>query len=111
MAQRIAKMASHLRMYSTDATAGKVCLVIGAGAGIGVNVAKRFAMEGHIACLCRRSDEDGLNRAVNDINTAGGKAYGYLLNATEAGAIEDLVKKVENDVGPIDVAVYNLGYF
>ena len=104
-------MAGHLRLYSTNAVAGKVCLVIGAGAGIGVNVAKRFAMEGHIACLCRRSDEDGLKRAVSDINAAGGQAYGYLLNATKADAIEDLVKKVEKDVGPIDVAVYNLGYF
>jgi NAD(P)-dependent dehydrogenase (short-subunit alcohol dehydrogenase family) len=37
-----------------------VCLVIGAGAGIGGNVAKRFAQEGMHACLCRRSDEEGL---------------------------------------------------
>ncbi len=31
-----------------------VCLVIGAGAGIGGNVARRFAQEGYHACLCRR---------------------------------------------------------
>ena len=35
----------------------KVCLVIGAGAGIGGNVARRFAREGYHAVLCRRSDE------------------------------------------------------
>ena len=42
----------------------RVCLVIGAGAGIGGNVARRFAQEGYHACLCRRSDEDGLNDLI-----------------------------------------------
>ena len=41
-----------------------VCLVIGAGAGIGGNVGKRFAREGFHVCLCRRSDEEGLQRLV-----------------------------------------------
>ena len=36
-----------------------VCLVIGAGAGIGGNVGKRFAMDGYHAVLCRRTDQDG----------------------------------------------------
>ena len=36
-----------------------VCLVIGAGAGIGGNVGARFAREGYHAVLCRRSDEEG----------------------------------------------------
>ena len=33
-----------------------VCLVMGAGAGIGGNVARRFAQEGYYAVLCRRSN-------------------------------------------------------
>ena len=33
-----------------------VCLVMGAGAGIGGNVGKRFAKGGYHAVLCRRSD-------------------------------------------------------
>ena len=37
-----------------------VFLVLGAGAGIGGNVAKKFAKEGYHAVLARRSDEDGL---------------------------------------------------
>ena len=41
-----------------------VCLVIGAGAGIGGNVARRFAREGYHACLCRRSDAQGLEEMV-----------------------------------------------
>ena len=38
----------------------KVCLVIGAGAGIGGSVGRKFAQEGYHAALCRRSDEEGL---------------------------------------------------
>jgi len=86
-----------------------VCLVIGAGAGIGGNVAKRFAQEGYHAVLCRRSDEEGLARMVAAIESAGGEASGYLLNAIEDGSIEDRVKAIESDVGPIEAAVYNLG--
>ena len=41
-----------------------VCLVIGAGAGIGGNAARRFAEEGYHAVLCRRSDADGLDKMV-----------------------------------------------
>lgn len=86
-----------------------VCLVIGAGAGIGGNVARRFAREGYHSCLCRRSDLDGLNRLVDTIKEDGGAATGFLLNAAEANSIEERVAAVEADIGPIEVAVYNLG--
>lgn len=87
----------------------KVCLVIGAGAGIGGSVGKKFADEGYHAALCRRSDEEGLQKLVADIEAAGGSASGHLLNAVEEGAIEELVELVEQDVGPIEAVVFNLG--
>ena len=72
-----------------------VCLVIGAGAGIGGNVAKKFAMEGYHSFLCRRSDEEGLNTLVSQIEAEGGSASGYLLNAAQDGAIEERIAAVE----------------
>ena len=86
-----------------------VCLVIGAGAGIGGTVGKRFAREGYHAVLCRRSDEDGLNRLVSDIEADGGSASGFLLNAVKEDEIEDRIAAVEADTGAIEVLVYNLG--
>ena len=86
-----------------------VCLVIGAGAGIGGTVARRFAREGYHACLCRRTDEEGLQRMVAEIEAEGGEASGFLLNAVDDGAIEERVATIESDIGGIDVAVYNLG--
>lgn len=86
-----------------------VCLVIGAGAGIGGNVGKRFARAGHHAVLCRRSDEAGLRKLVEGIEAEGGSATGFLLDAAAADSIEDRVAAVEQDIGPIEVAVFNLG--
>ncbi|MEH6567581.1 MAG: SDR family NAD(P)-dependent oxidoreductase [Halioglobus sp.] len=86
-----------------------VCLVIGAGAGIGGTTGKRFAAEGYHAVLCRRSDEEGLNAMVADIQAQGGDATGHLLNAIEEGAIEDVITATERDIGPIEVVVFNLG--
>ena len=66
----------------------KTCLVIGAGAGIGGTVGKKFAEEGYHAALCRRSDIDGLNGMVEGLQGSGLSASGHLLNAVEEGALE-----------------------
>jgi len=86
-----------------------VCLVMGAGAGIGGNVGMRFAQAGYHAVLCRRSDKDGLDRLVKAIEDEGGSASGVLLNAVEPDSIEDCVVTVEAEIGPIEVVVFNLG--
>ena len=86
-----------------------VCLVLGAGAGIGGTVAKKFAKEGFHSCLCRRSDQKGLDQLVSDIEQEGGSATGYLINAIEDNVLEELILKIEQDIGPIEVLVYNLG--
>lgn len=86
-----------------------VCLVMGAGAGIGGHVGKRFAAGGYHAVLCRRSDEEGLQKLVAEIEAAGGSASGYLLNAIEPGSIEERVAAIEEEFGPIEVVIYNLG--
>jgi len=89
--------------------AKKVCLVLGAGAGIGGTVAKKFAKEGYYACLCRRSDQEGLNSLVDEIKQNDGDASGFMLDATEEGSLENLILEIEKDIGEIDVLVYNLG--
>lgn len=87
----------------------KVCLVIGAGAGIGGAVGRRFAKGGYHAVLCRRSDAEGLKTLVEGVRADGGAATGRMLNAVEPDTIETLVEEVERDVGPIHTLVFNLG--
>ena len=72
-------------------------------------MARRFAREGYHACLCRRTDQEGLERMVAEIKDEGGEASGFLLNAVDDGAIEERVAAIESDIGGIHVAVYNLG--
>ncbi len=86
-----------------------VCLVIGAGAGIGGNVGRRFARAGYHAVLCRRSDEEGLRRLVAAIDADGGSASGFQLDAAKPDSIEARVAAVEAEIGPIEVVVFNLG--
>ena len=86
-----------------------VCLVIGAGAGVGGNVGKRFARDGYHSVLCRRSDEDGLKELVSSIQRQGGDATGFLLNVIDEGSLEERIAAVEADIGPIEVVVYNIG--
>ena len=86
-----------------------VCLVMGAGAGIGGSVAKKFAGEGYHAVLCRRSDEAGLRKLVEDIRTDGGEATGFLLNAVVENAIEEHIARIEKEIGPVEVVLFNLG--
>lgn len=87
----------------------KVFLVIGAGAGIGGHAAARFARGGYHAVLARRSDDAGLARLVHAIEEDGGKATGTLLDAAADGSIEELVDRVERNIGPIHAVLYNLG--
>ena len=87
----------------------KICLVIGAGAGIGGTVAKRFAKEGYYSYLARRTDEDSLNNLIKEITDSGGKASGSLLNVIDENSIEDLILKIETEIGPIDTVIYNIG--
>ena len=86
-----------------------VCLVLGAGAGIGGTVAAKFANDGYHAHLCRRTDQEGLDKLIQGIEDSGGSASGSLINAIEEDVLEELITTVESDIGPIEVMVYNLG--
>ena len=56
----------------------KVCLIIGAGAGIGGTVGAKFAAHGYHAALARRSDTAGLDNLVSEIVARGDSASGHL---------------------------------
>ncbi|MFQ5698050.1 MAG: SDR family NAD(P)-dependent oxidoreductase [Myxococcota bacterium] len=86
-----------------------VCPIIGAGAGFGGHVGKRFAREGDHAVLCRRSDEAGLRERVKRVGEAGESALGFLLDALGADGIEECVAALESETGPIEVAGLDLG--
>ncbi len=86
----------------------KAILIIGAGDATGGAIAKRFAREGYIACVTRRS-EDKLQPLVNDIRSSGGEAYGFGSDARKEDDMIALIERIEREIAPIEVAVFNIG--
>ena len=86
----------------------KAALVIGAGDATGGAIAKRFAREGYIACVTRRS-ADKLQPLVEAIRAEGGQAQGFASDARKEEDVIKLVDDIERDVGPIEVMVFNIG--
>ena len=86
----------------------KAVLVIGAGDATGGAIARRFAREGYIACLTRRS-ADKLQPLVDRIRADGGQAHGFASDARKEDEVVALVAGIERDIAPVEVAVFNIG--
>lgn len=87
-----------------------VCLVIGAGDGVGGAIAKAFAAEGMAVCVTRRARSlDRLEALAETIRSTGGEAHAYGVDARSEQETADLFAKIERDVGPISVVVFNIG--
>ncbi len=89
-------------------TAQPVAVVMGAGAGLGGAIARRFAREGLHAAVVRRSVES-LQPLVDEIRAAGGSATAFGVDARKEEAVVALFDRVERELGPVEVAVHNIG--
>lgn len=89
-------------------TEKKAVLVIGAGDSTGGAIAKRFAREGYIACVTRRK-ADKLAPLVEQIRASGGVAHAFGSDARKEEEMVALVQRIENEIAPIEVAVFNIG--
>ena len=93
---------------ATDTSQPKVALVIGAGDATGGAIARRFAREGYIACVTRRS-ADKLQPLIDSIRAEGGQAYGYGSDARKEEDVAALFAQIEAEHGPVEVMVFNIG--
>ena len=85
-----------------------VCCVIGAGDATGSAVARRFAREGYTVCAARRT-EVALQPLVQEIGAQGGRALAFGLDARREDQVVAFFERVEAEVGPIEVVVFNVG--
>ena len=86
----------------------KAVLVVGAGDATGGAIARRFAREGYVACVTRRS-ADKLEPLVARIRADGGQAHGFGSDARKEDEMVALVRQIESEIAPIEVAVFNIG--
>lgn len=95
-------------MNATTGSRDGAALIIGAGDATGGAIAKRFAREGLIACVTRRT-ADKLTPLVQEITQAGGRAHGFASDARKEEEVVKLVDDIERGIAPIEVMVFNIG--
>jgi len=83
-------------------------LIIGAGDGLGQALARRFAGAGYAVGLTRR-DVARLAPLVTRITGEGGIARAYGSDAREEEQVASLFAAVEQDLGPLEVVIFNVG--
>ncbi len=88
--------------------AGKVALVTGAAGGMGRATAHLFADEG-AKVVVSDLDEGAVGAVVNEITAAGGEAKGFVLDVSDAQAIERVVADVVAAYGGLDILINNAG--
>jgi len=87
-----------------------VCLIVGVGDGLGSALARAFAAEGHEVCMTRRPRHiEALQALADEIAKGGGKARAYGVDARSEEEMAALFEKVETEVGPLDVVIFNIG--
>ncbi len=83
-----------------------MCIVTGAGQGLGAAIAEEFAAEGaHVVLLDR--NQETLAATTASITAAGGKATSYQLDVTGEDRFSEIVEAVIAAHGRIDVLVNN----
>ena len=93
---------------ATNPNKPPVALVIGAGDATGGAIAKRFGAGGLTACMTRR-DAAKLQPLIDAIVAAGGTAHGFASDARKEEEVIALVERIEAEIGPIEVLVFNIG--
>jgi 3-oxoacyl-[acyl-carrier protein] reductase len=87
----------------------KTALVTGGSRGIGRAVARLFASEGARVAVVYRGSRESAEQLVQEITQQGGTARAYQADVADAQAVEACVKKVEEDLGPVDILVNSAG--
>lgn len=87
---------------------GKVALVTGATYGIGFAMTQALAEAGaKIAFNCR--SQSNLDKALADYAAKGIDARGYIADVTDEAQVQELVRKIEANLGTIDILINNAG--
>ncbi|MEM9968720.1 MAG: SDR family oxidoreductase [Pseudomonadota bacterium] len=86
------------------------CLVIGAGDDTGGAIARAFAAEGLMACVVRRPRHaKALEALAQSIRQEGHAARAFPADARNEEEMVALVDRIEAELPPLEVAVFNIG--
>ena len=87
---------------------GKVALITGASYGIGFAIATAYAEAG-ATIVFNDISQELVNKGLASYEEKGIKAHGYVCDVTDEEQVQNLVAKIEQEVGVIDILVNNAG--
>jgi 3-oxoacyl-[acyl-carrier protein] reductase len=87
---------------------GRIALITGSSRGIGAAIARRFALAGAQVAVHGR-DQAALAAVHGQIEAAGGRAIQVAADVTSFAEIEAMRRRIEHELGPIDILVANAG--
>ena len=87
---------------------GKVALITGGSYGIGYAIAKGLAGAG-AKIVFNDINEELVNKGLDSYKNDGIDAKGYVCDVTDENAVNEMVAKIEKEVGVIDILVNNAG--
>ena len=87
---------------------GKIALVTGASYGIGFAIAKGFSEAG-ATIVFNDIKQELVDKGIEAYKKEGIDARGYVCDVTDESAVNELVSKVEDEVGVIDILVNKAG--
>lgn len=98
-------MANYLDNFSLQ---GKVALITGASYGIGFAIAKAMAGAG-ATIVFNDIKQELVDKGLAAYKEEGIEAHGYVCDVTDENAVNELVAKIEQEVGVVDILVNNAG--
>lgn len=87
---------------------GKVALITGASYGIGYAIAKAYASAGAKIVFCD-INEELVKKGMDSYKADNIEAKGYVCDVTNEAMVDEMVAKIEKEVGVIDILVNNAG--
>lgn len=87
---------------------GKVALITGGSYGIGYAIASGFAAAG-ATIVFNDINQDLVDKGLDSYKADGINARGYVCDVTDENAVNELISKIEKEVGVIDILVNNAG--
>ena len=98
-------MADYLNNFSLE---GKVALITGASYGIGFAIAKAMAGAG-ATIVFNDIKQELVDKGLAAYKEEGIEAHGYVCDVTSEDAVNEMVGKIEKEVGVVDILVNNAG--
>jgi len=89
----------------------KIALITGGSRGIGAAIARRFAKEGYHVAISFTAAKDKALTLVQELEKLGIQALAIQADQANPAEVKDLVQKVGQHFGRIDVLVNNAGMF